>query len=60
MTMLARAVRCAGCGLYRDEEVRGAAKLHPLVAAGAAAFEGDGEGLAERRLQDFDMTVNSA
>jgi hypothetical protein len=33
---------------YRDEKGRGAVQLHPLIAAGAAAFEGDGEGLAHR------------
>jgi hypothetical protein len=38
------------CGQYRDEEGRGAAQLHPLIAAGAAAFEGDGKGLAHRCL----------
>ena len=36
--------------IYRDEEGRSAVQLHPLIAAGAAAFEGDGKGLACRCL----------
>ncbi len=37
-------------GQYRHEKGRGAVQLHPLVAACAAAFKGDGEGLAQRCL----------
>ncbi len=38
----------------KAEKGRGAFQLRPLIAAGAAAFEGDSKGLAHRCLFEVD------